>query len=175
MFNMNPTQLTGTMNYFHTEDANRSFNECLVKTIRSLGNSAKQEKVTSIDNGTSLSKFINPDHLQVGIDEAAINKELQSITEKTGIPVVVVVVNGDDVFGTSMLIRTIVTIVFSLALVAVAVFLVIKRIKDAQEEKPAAPAEEKAEVPAEEKSEAPAEEKAEAPAEEAAEAPAEEQ
>ena len=150
VFGIKPTGLTGSLNWYHGQDENRSFEECLSLTLASFRTAAKAGQ-TSIEAGAVESKFINnptasTDEVETGevetgevekdnelkFNEKEINKTLQSFTEKTGIPAVVVVADGNAAFASAITTRTVITFVLSAAMIAGAVFLVIKGLKDAK-------------------------------------------
>ena len=68
---------------------------------------------------------------ETGIEMNAdvVNAELEEFTEATGVPVVIVVEEAEDAFGRTIRKTSIITVCFSLILMGVAVFFIVKRVK----------------------------------------------
>lgn len=73
------------------------------------------------------SRLIN--RTSIAISEATVNKSIETFTEKTGISLVVVVANQEDVFGKSMTSGDIIFVIIGIALIVLAVVLIVNGIK----------------------------------------------
>ena len=83
---------------------------------------------TSESVDTSYSKVYNKSSLRV--TEGTINKALVAFAEKTGYNISVVIVNGEDVFGKSMDVGTIIGIVFIVMLVVILIMVISTSISN---------------------------------------------
>ena len=87
----------------------------------------------SEDKGEFKSHLTNKTDMQLNAD--TVDNALQSFTESTGIPIVIVVDEIETVFGRSFTGDTIITLVFSLILIVVAVIIIVKTVKSNKENK----------------------------------------
>ena len=85
----------------------------------------------SEDQGEFKSHLTNNTDMQLNAD--TVDSALQSFTESTGIPIVIVVDEIETVFGRSFSVETIMTLLFSLVLIVVAVVIIVKTIKSNKE------------------------------------------
>ena len=80
---------------------------------------------SKVINNTSINNF----------DEEMINSALASFTGETGIPVVVVVEDIEEVFPKSIEIFDIIVVIVAIGLFVLAIFLIVKAVKAAKEKK----------------------------------------
>lgn len=71
----------------------------------------------------------------INISEATVNRSLESFTDSTGIPVVVVVEDIEEVFPKTIEFYDIIIVVISIGMIALAIFLIVKAVKAAKEKK----------------------------------------
>ena len=88
------------------------------------------------------SSFVNPSETPSGVEshvtnlteisitEATINSSLEAFTEATDIPIVIVIEDEEDVLDKKIDAADIFTIILAVALIALAVYLVIKAYKN---------------------------------------------
>ena len=87
----------------------------------------------SEDRGEFKSHLTNKTDMQLNAD--TVDSALQSFTEVTGIPVVIVVDEIETVFGRSFSTDTIITLLISFALIIIAVVIIVKTVKSNKENK----------------------------------------
>ena len=68
----------------------------------------------------------------IDMTESTVNMALEEFTAKTGIPVVVVVDDIEDVFPKTLSFSDIITVIVSIGLVIVAIVLIVKAVKNAK-------------------------------------------
>lgn len=66
----------------------------------------------------------------LAVNENTINRSLVEFTEKTGIPTVIVIDSMENVFGKGLTGDDILTIIIALIFIAVAVYLIVKAVKN---------------------------------------------
>ena len=71
----------------------------------------------------------------INITESTVNRSLESFTDSTGIPVVVIVEDIEEVFPKSIDTFDIIIVIVSIALIILAIFLIVKAIKASKEKK----------------------------------------
>ena len=76
------------------------------------------------------SHLTNKSKLQLNAD--TVNTSLQSFTEKTGIPIVVVVDEAEEVFGKTIAFADIFTVLIALVLIGVAIYMIVKAVKNSK-------------------------------------------
>ena len=83
-----------------------------------------------VNNGSpgSYSSHVT-NHSNLSINEETINRALATFTEETGIPIVIVIDEYDNVFTRTVQSADVMTILFALAMGGVAVYLIIKSVK----------------------------------------------
>ena len=79
------------------------------------------------------SRLIN--RTSIAISDATVNKSIENFTEKTGISLVVVVANQEDVFGRAMTSGDILFSIIGIGLIVLAVVLIVKAVKDKNKQK----------------------------------------
>ena len=95
--------------------------------IDNLGLSSSFRKVKESTNPPT-SHLTN--HSSLSMTEETVNESLQAFTEKTEIPVVIVVDTMENVFGKTLPIGDIITVLFLLAILGVAIYLIVKSVKN---------------------------------------------
>ncbi len=68
-------------------------------------------------------------HSSLTISEETVNKSLQDFTKSTGIPISIVIDDMSDVFDKSFNPNDILTIIFAVVLIGVAIFFIVKAVK----------------------------------------------
>ena len=68
-------------------------------------------------------------HSNLQLNAETVDNALVSFTETTGIPIVVVVDEIEDVFGRTLTTETIFTVVISIAFIVIAIVLIVKAVK----------------------------------------------
>lgn len=110
-----------------------SLDSDLASVINAMG-----EKVASLELTTSFT--CNEEHVgtkkshlvnntSLPLTESTVNAALEKFTEDTGIPVVLVVEDIDDVFERTMPVGAIFTIILLIAIVALAIYLIVRSVK----------------------------------------------
>ena len=89
-----------------------------------LSSSFKKDEGSPADYQSHLTN-----HSDLEINEKTVNNSLSDFTKDTGIPIVIVVDNVDNVFEKSFNTVDITTVLFALVLVGVAVFYIVKAVK----------------------------------------------
>ena len=89
-----------------------------------LSSSFKKDEGSPADYQSHLTN-----HSDLEINEKTVNNSLSDFTKDTGIPIVIVVDNVDNVFEKSINTVDITTVLFALVLVGVAVFYIVKAVK----------------------------------------------
>ena len=101
--------------------------------ISNLGlDSSYNSLCSNTDEGRAYKSHIT-NKTSIGLSEATVNGTLEEFTAKTGIPVVVVVEDIEDVFPKTITTSDIVVIIIAIAMIAVAVFLIVKIYKKSKE------------------------------------------
>lgn len=139
MFGNNQTELGRAFassvaeNYKYSLDSNLAM---AVETMedqilaKELGSSFKCQE----DHAQVGSKMINKTELP--LTEATVNDALAKFTESTGIPLVVVVEDSQDVFGKQIAASSILTLIIAGVLIVVAIVLFVKAVKKSKEDPP---------------------------------------
>ena len=76
------------------------------------------------------SHLTNRSKLQLNAE--TVNTSLQSFTDKTGIPIVVVVDEAEEVFGKTIAFADIFTVLIALVFLGVAVYMIVKAVKNSK-------------------------------------------
>lgn len=90
-----------------------------------LSSSFRTEKVS---NNPPSSHLTN--HSSLSMTEETVNDALQAFTEKTDIPAVIVVDTMENVFGKTIPVSDIITVVILLAILGVAIYLIVRALKN---------------------------------------------
>lgn len=123
----------GTVNreyYAYSLDSNlASIMDQMGARIESLGLSSsfrtdKESSKTPTSHLTNLSTL--------SLTEETVNDSLQAFTEKTGIPTVIVVDSMENVFGKTIPMDDIITVVFLLVILGVAIYSIINAVKNSK-------------------------------------------
>ena len=69
-------------------------------------------------------------HSSLSLTEETVNDSLASFTEKTGIPTVIVVDTMENVFGKTIPVGDIITVIVLLAILGVAIYLIVRTLKN---------------------------------------------
>ena len=100
------------------------------------------EKMTQEIKGLNLNSSFKCDeeHVQVTshltnktelpMTEDTVNRALQEFTEQTGIPMVIVVEEAEEVFGRTILMSSVLWVLVGLVMIGVAVYLIVKAVKN---------------------------------------------
>ncbi len=80
------------------------------------------------DHSKADSHLTNLSNLQLTQD--TVDDALKSFTESTGIPMVVVVEDAEDVFGRTMPVESIFALIFAAVLVGVAIYMIVRAVKN---------------------------------------------
>lgn len=136
MFGNNQTALgrsiaasVNTSSYKYSLDSN------LAQVVEQMKNSIADK---SIDSFTCSENHIQVEsHLtnktDIELTAATVNTALQSFTDETGIPMVIVVEDMEDVFGKEIPANTIFTAIVAVALMILAVYLIIRGVRKRKE------------------------------------------
>ena len=71
-------------------------------------------------------------HSPLSMTEETVNEALSAFTEQTDIPVVIVVDTMENVFGKTMPVGSIITVIITLVLIGVGIWLLVRRIKESK-------------------------------------------
>ena len=86
------------------------------------------DSFTCKENHTQVeSHLTNKTEIDLTVD--TVNTALQSFTDETGIPLVVVVEDAEAVFGKTIPTSTIITVVIAAALIVLAVYLIVRSVR----------------------------------------------
>ena len=69
-------------------------------------------------------------HSSLSLTEETVNDSLKAFTEKTGIPAVIVVDTMENVFGKTIPVGDIITVIVLLAILGVAIYLIVRTLKN---------------------------------------------
>ncbi len=137
MFGNNQTELGRIFSASIAENFKYSLDGNLAIAVESM-----EEKILA--KGLDSSFKCDEKHVQVGpklinktelpLTEATVNDALVQFTESTGIPLVIVVEDSQDVFGKQIAASSIITLLFAGILLVVAIVLIVKAVKKSKEE-----------------------------------------
>ncbi len=132
MFGNNQTALgrsisasVNTSSYKYSLDSN------LAQVVEQMKNSIADKGIDSFscsENHTQVESHLT-NKTDMDLTEATVNSALQSFTDETGIPMVVVVEDMEDVFGRSIPARTIITAIIAVALIILAICMIVKGVR----------------------------------------------
>jgi hypothetical protein len=71
----------------------------------------------------------------LSVNETTVNRALEDFTERTDIPVVIVIDSMEEVFGKGFTAEDIFSIIIAVALIALAVVIIVKSVKNAKKQK----------------------------------------
>ena len=139
MFGGNQTTLGGAM---LSNIDQQSYKNSLTRNLSDVVNTMKKAVVnkglaspfTCKEEREEYSSHIT-NKTGLNIDESKVNQALQSFTEETDIPIVIVVDEAEDVFGKYMPADTIFTVVIILALTGVGIFLIVRAYRNKKNNK----------------------------------------
>ena len=101
--------------------------EGMSQEIQELGLSSSFETQSAVPSGVE-SHLTN--HSSLSVNEATVNTALVSFTDKTDIPIVIVVDDVDAVFDRTISATDIFTIVIAIGLGAAAIYLIVRSVKN---------------------------------------------
>ena len=114
--------------YAYSLDSNlAAVMETMTSKVKNLGLGSSFRKEYSHSNMTE-SHLTNYSNLTLNAD--TVNGALEEFTEETGIPVVIVVDNMENVFGKTIPITDIFTVIILLVIVGVAIYLIVRAVKN---------------------------------------------
>lgn len=132
MFGNNQTELGRVLSASIGENFKYSLDSNLAIAIETM-----EERIVSKELDSSFK--CNEEHVQVAskvvnktalpLTEATINDALAQFTENTGIPLVIVIEDSQDVFGKQIAASSILTLLFAGVLLVVAIVLIVKTVK----------------------------------------------
>lgn len=67
---------------------------------------------------------------ELPMTEDTVNQALKEFTDKTGIPMVIVVEEAEEVFGRTILMRSVLWVIIGLAMIGFAIYLIVKAVKN---------------------------------------------
>ena len=94
---------------------------------------ASSFKAQETHNNKTASHMVN--YTTLSLTEATVNQSLQNFTEQTDIPTVIVVDTMENVFGKSLSASDIVTLVISLAVMGIAIYLIVRAVRKNKNDK----------------------------------------
>ena len=130
MFGGNQTTLGGAMlsnvnQQSYKNSLTRDLSNVMITMEKAVVNKRLASSFTCHEMRTEYESHIT-NKTDLYIDTSVVNNALQSFTEETDIPVVIVVEEAEDVFGKYMPAQTIITIVIIVILIGLAIFLIIR-------------------------------------------------
>lgn len=108
-----------------------SLSNDLKRVVSTMKSSVQPDPFTCDESHTADSHITNKS--DITIDAALVNEALDDFTAETGVPIVVVVEDMDDVFVKSFPSGLIFQIIITLGVIALLVFVVIRKIKESRE------------------------------------------
>ena len=132
MFGNNQTELGRAFASSVAETFKYSLDSNLAMVVENMENQIVEKQLDSSykcneNHNQVASKLVNKTNLP--LTEATVNDALVSFTESTGIPLVIVVEDSQDVFGKQINGGSIFTLLLAVILIVVAVILVVKAVK----------------------------------------------
>ena len=110
-----------------------SLDSNLASVMTQMGNRIYALNIDSSFRRDMISENPAPSHLtnrsSLSLTEETVNEALQEFTEKTEIPAVIVVDTMENVFGKTIPMRDIVTVVILLVILGVAIYLIVRTVK----------------------------------------------
>lgn len=134
MFGTNQTTLGGAMlSNVNQQSYKNSLTRDLSNVIATMETAVINKQLDSSFTcnevrGEYSSHITNKTDLNISTD--IVNDALQRFTDETDIPIVIVVDEAEDVFGKYMPVQTIITLVIIVALVGVAIFLIVRAVRN---------------------------------------------
>lgn len=134
MFGANQTTLGGAMlSNVNQQSYKNSLTRDLSNVIATMETAVINKQLDSSFTcnevrGEYSSHITNKTDLNISTD--IVNDALQRFTDETDIPIVIVVDEAEDVFGKYMPVQTIITLVIIVALVGVAIFLIVRAVRN---------------------------------------------
>ena len=130
MFGGNQTTLGGAMlsnvnQQSYKNSLTRDLSNVMITMKNAVANKRLESSFTCDEIRSEYDSHIT-NKTDLHIDASVVDAALQSFTEETDIPIVIVVEEAEDIFGKYMPAQTIITIVIIVILIALAIFLIIR-------------------------------------------------
>lgn len=125
------SQCINASSYKYSLDSNLAqVMESMKEQIKALG---LESSFTCTENHTQVSSHLT-NHTSLDLTESTVNDALAAFTEETGIPVVIVVEDMDEVFGTTTSAGRVATVAVLVVVLVAGIFLVVKVVRRRKDE-----------------------------------------